>query len=200
MKKILILLIIFLTGCMKYTDLKELSIIKSIGISYNETYTLYTQIYDDIKKDNEPKTKVIKTYGKTIKEVFDNLKLLSDKEIFFSHIDLLVLDKSLTNTNYQEIINYFINNKYFRNDFNVILSEDIYSLLDKTKYNKLEDYINANQETKKIIKTSFDQLINSYLTNKTFTLSLISYQGNIKYLGNYQYQNNKLERLSNEKN
>ena len=47
MKKILILLIIFLTGCMKYTDLKELSIIKSIGISYNETYTLYTQIYDD---------------------------------------------------------------------------------------------------------------------------------------------------------
>ena len=75
MKKIILLfLIIFLTACSKYTDLKDLTIIKSIGIEYTDGYIVYAQIYDEIKKNNDPKTKVIEASGKNINEVFNNLK------------------------------------------------------------------------------------------------------------------------------
>ena len=88
MKKLLfIFIIIFLTGCSKYTDLKDLTIIKSIGIKYEDNYTIYAQVYDEIKKNVDPKTKVIEVNGKNIKEAFDNLKNKVDKEIFLSHID-----------------------------------------------------------------------------------------------------------------
>ena len=134
MKIILIILILLTSGCMKYTDLGKLSIVKNIGISHdNKEYTLYAEIYDEIKKDNDPKTIIIETKGKTINELFINLNLLSQKEIFLSHIDLLILDLNLEEKNYRDIIDYFINNQYLRNDFLCILSSNIELLLKKSQ-------------------------------------------------------------------
>ena len=187
MKKTLIILILFITGCVKYTDLHELSIIKSIGISYNESYTLYSMIYDEIKKDNEPKTIIIETTGKTIKEVFEKLKKESNKELFLSHIDLFLLDVNLNKNNYDEIINYFTNNNEFRNDFYCLFTNEIKSILNNSKYNEIENYLKSNKENKNIIKITFDEVIENYLQNKSFTLSMINYENKIKYQGNYQY-------------
>ena len=126
MKKIIIILFLFTsTACVKYTDLRDLQIIKSIGISYHDTYTIYAEIYDEIKKDNDPKTIFISSSGKTIHEAFENLNLITNKKIFLAHIDLLILDQELNNQNYQEITNYFINNINLRNDFLCIFSKDI---------------------------------------------------------------------------
>ena len=198
MKKLLFIIIILLTGCTKYTDLKDLTIIKSIGIEYNDNYTIYAQIYDDIKKNNEPKTKVIEGYGKTIEDSFNNLKVKANKEIFLSHIDLLILNTNLKDKQYQEIINYFIYNSELRNDFLVILSDDISKLLTDTKYNEIENFIKTNNSIKNIINISFEELANNYLENKYFTISKINYNSYFNYQ-NYYY-NHKLERFINEKN
>lgn len=199
MKKIIFILFLFTTGCMKYTDLSDLQIIKSIGISYNSNYTLYAEIYDEIKKDNEPKTKIISASGKTIDEAFKNISLISNKEIFLSHIDLLILSCELKENNYQEIIKYFINSKELRNDFLCIFSENINDLLNNSRYDEIEEIIKSNNEVKKTINISFDEIINDYLNNSTFTLSMINYNKNIEYQGNYKYINNHLERINNEK-
>jgi len=198
MKKILLLLIIFTTGCIKYTDLGDLSIIKSIGISYHNSYSVYVMVYDDIKKDNEPKTKIIHANGKNLDEVFKKIKLLANKEIFLSHIDLLILDENLNDNNYNEIINYFIMNKNFRNDFLCISSHNTKNILENSNYNEIEDYINSNKEDKNIINITFDELADNYLFNKTFTISMIDYNKAINYLGNYHYNHSKLERINNE--
>ena len=196
MKKILLLIIFITTGCTQYTDLKDLSIIKSIGIEYHDTYTIYAQVYDVINKNNNPTTKIIKAYGKTIKEAFINLKTISNKKLYYSHTDLLIFDTLLQNNNYDEIINYIINNNDFRNDYLVIVSSDVYNTLDNSKYDEIESLIKTNNLTTKI---NFINLINDYINNKAFIISKIDYDNNIVYNGNYKYKNNKLERLNDEK-
>ena len=193
MKKIAIFLLFFITSCTKYTDLNELSIIKSIGIAYENNYTLYAEIYDEIKKDNIPQTKIIKASGKTINKAFQNIQLMTNKDIFFSHIDLLILDINLTDNNYQEIIDFFINNNHFRNDYFCFFSNNIDFLLNNSKYNEIENFLNTNYKNKIIVKKSFDEIINNYLEKKSFTLPLIVYDQQIKYSGNYYFSNDKIE-------
>jgi len=82
MKKVIIIIIaiitlIYVNGGQNYTELNDLAIIKSIGIDYeNNEYTLYAEIIDEITKDNLPKTKVIKSSDKNIKNVFNNITFL----------------------------------------------------------------------------------------------------------------------------
>ncbi len=199
MKKILIIIILLIsTSCIKYNDLNELSIIKSIGISYNNSYTLYAEIYEEIKKDNEPKTRIYELHGETIEETFNKLKSFSNKEIFLSHIDLLILDKNLKDKNYQEIINYTLNNHDFRNDFNCIFSSNIKKLLRNSQYNEIKDFLKSNRESKEIINLSFDEVISNFLNNKSIYLSMINYNRGIKYLNNYKYYHNQIERINYE--
>ena len=199
MKKYLLLIILFLTGCTKYNDLNELAIIKSIGISHNEEYTLFAEIIDEIDKDNNPITKVIETKDKDLNKLFNNIKLLVNKEIYFSHIDLLILDINLNNNDYQKIINYFLEHHEFRNDFLCVLSKDIKNVLENTKYDEIEDLITTNKESKNIIKISFEEIMKNYLDKQVFTISEVSYNEKIVFNGNYKYHNNKLERITNEK-
>ena len=199
MKKIFLLIIlILLTGCTKYNDLNELAIIKSIGISHDNEYTLYAEIIEEIDKDNIPQMKVMETSDKDINKLFDNIKLQINKEIFFSHIDLIILDFNLNNEDYQKIIDYFIKHHEFRNDFLCVLSKDIKKVLENSKYDEIEELITTNKESKNIIKVSFEEVIQKFLDKKIFLLSEVSYKNEIIFIGNYQYQNNKLERMNNE--
>lgn len=153
MKKIFFLItILFFTGCTKYNDLNELAIIKSIGISHNNEYTLYAEIIEEIDKDNNPKMKVIETTSNNIDELFNNIKLLVNKEIYFSHIDLILLDFNLDQKDYQELIHYFLNHNEFRNDFLCVLSKDIKNVLENSEYDEIEELITTNKESKDIIK------------------------------------------------
>ncbi len=201
MKKIIIIVIIlFITGCTTYNELNNLAIIKSIGIEVKDNkYTLYAQIIDEIDKNNNPKTQIIMEEGDNIQELFQNIKIHINKEIYLAHIDLLILNK-IDNTILNNIINYFLNNQSFRNDFLTILSDNINDILEKTKYDEIEKIITTNKDTKKIIKISFEEIIQNYLDKKEFSLSKINYQNKINFEGNYKFLNNKLERINNEKN
>ena len=193
MKKIIIILILLLlTGCNKYTELNELAIIKSIGISKNDNYTLYAEIITDIK-DNEPITEIIEVSDNKIDNLFNKIKLLVNKEIYFSHIDLIILDFNLNNNDYDNLIKYFINHHEFRNDFLTILSSDIKSILDNSKYDEIEELIITNKESKDVIKKTFEELTLEYLDNHEFTLSSIKYEDKIIFDGNYHYKDNKLK-------
>ena len=193
MKKIIIILILLLlTGCNKYTELNELAIIKSIGISKNDNYTLYAEIITDIK-DNEPITEIIEVSDNKIDNLFNKIKLLVNKEIYFSHIDLIILDFNLNNNDYDNLIKYLINHHEFRNDFLTILASDIKSILDNSKYDEIEELIITNKESKDVIKKTFEELIREYLDNHEFTLSSIKYEDKIIFDGNYHYKDDKLK-------
>ncbi len=203
MKKIIIIItfLLFLTtGCKQYNDLNELAIIKSIGIDKKDEYTLYAEIIEKIDKDNNPQTKIIETNGKTMDDLFTNIKTLVNKEIYLSHIDLIILSDSLKNEDYKKIINYFLNHKEFRNDFLCVMSSEIKNVLEKSQYDEIEKLIMTNKESKTIIKINFEEIIKNFLDNKKFIISKVIYdQDEIKFIGNYEYYNNKLERIEDEK-
>ena len=192
MKKIIIFIIlIILTGCSKYNDLNDLAIIKSIGISHDKEYTLYAEIIEEIDKDNNPKMKVIETKDQNLNKLFDNIKLLVNKEIFFSHIDLLLIDFNINNEDLQN---------EFRLDFLCVLSKDIKNVLENSKYDEIENLITTNKESKNIIKISFEEVMKDFLDKDEFYLSEVTYEEEIIFKDNYKYKDNKLERINNEKN
>ena len=196
---IIITLLLFLTGC-NYTELNDLSIIKSIGINYtNNEYTLYASLIDEIDKENKPTIKLIKTNNKDINKCFQELITLSNKDIHYSHIDLLILSTNLTNNELKEIFNYFLTNKEFRNDFTTISSNNINKLLENAKYDEIEQLI-SNNKHKKIIKVDIVTIIKNYYETKSFNLSLLDYENNkVIYKYNIKYKNNIIERINYEK-
>ena len=201
MKKIFLLIILLFTGCTKYSDLNDLAIIKSIGISRNNEYTLYAEIIEEID-NNDPKMQVIKTKAKDISTLFKNIKLQVNKEIFLSHIDLILLDFSLKNDDYNEIIHYFLSNKEFRNDFLCIFSSNIEEVLNNSKYDEIEELIITNQESKNVINISFEEVIKNFLDKHSFSLSSVIYKNNtITFDDNYTFHDNQIERIDDvEKN
>lgn len=205
MKKVIIIIIaiitlIYVNGGQNYTELNDLAIIKSIGITYeNNEYTLYAEIIDEINKDNIPQTKVIKTSNKEIKELFNDIKLLVNKEIYLSHIDLIIISETLKNDNYEEIIDYFLNNKEIRNDFMFIFSNEIEEVLKNSKYDEVEELITTNKDSKNVINITFEEIIKDFLDTKSFKASYITYDEEIKFINNVLYKNNKTERINNDK-
>ena len=186
MKKIYLLLIILITGCTKYNDLSELTIIKSIGISYDNEYYVYAQIIDDNSDINKPKMQVIEGNGKKIQDAFKNIENLINKDIYLSHVDLLVLDNTLNKENYDNIIDFFINNNHFRNDFYCIFSPNPKNALEKSKYDEIETFLKTKNNNQLMI--IFDEIIKEYFNNNTITLPNILYNDTLSYLGKYQYQ------------
>ena len=203
MKKVILIIIsiIILTYVNKgqnYTELNDLAIIKSIGITYKDNkYTIYATIIDEINEDNIPKTKVIKTSNKEVKELFNDIKLLVNKEIYLSHIDLLIISETLKNDNYQEIINYFIENQEIRNDFICIFSNEIEEVLKNSKYDEVEELITTNKDSKNVINITFEEIIKDFLDTKSFKASYITYNKEIRFIDNILYKNNKTERINN---
>lgn len=200
MKKIiLIILFLCLTGC-DYIELNDLSIIKSIGIDYQDNeYILYAEIIDDINKENIPTTKIITAKDQSIKDCFQKLIVLSNKTIHYSHIDLLILSTNLSNDNLKETFNYFLENKSFRNDFMTIASNEIENLINNSEFDEIEELIENNQH-KELINIDIEEVIKKYLDNQCFTLSLLVYEDdNVTYKYNVKYANNKVERIDYEK-
>ena len=96
MKKILILLIIFLTvGCSSYTELNNLGVIHIIGIEkIDNKYQLYASIIKE-KNGDDIQSIISIVDGNTINEAINNLSLNSNKEIYMSHLDTLLINDSL---------------------------------------------------------------------------------------------------------
>lgn len=202
MKKITIIIFIFLlTGCTSYTELNDLAIIKSIGIEYKDKeYILYAEIIDKINQDNLPETKVINVKNKNIQELFSDIKLLVNKEIYLSHIDLIIISETLNNNNFEEIINFFLNNKEIRNDFLCIYATDIEKVLKESDYDEIEEIVSTNKDSKDIINVTFEEIIKDFLDKKKFKVSLFTYDSEIRFIGNILYNDNEIERInSNEK-
>ena len=196
MKKIILILItLLLTGC-EYIELNDLSIIKSIGIDYqNNKYTLYAEIIDEINEENTPTTKVISTSQENIEKCFKELIILSNKTIHYSHIDLLILSTNLENNNLEEIFNYFLKSKNFRNDFLTVASSNVSSLIEDSKYDEVEQLIENNQH-QELINVDIEDVIKDYLDSKSFTLSLLEYENNnVLYKYNVKYQNNEVIKI-----
>lgn len=166
MKKILVIILtlLFCTGCFDYKEINDLAIISAIGIDYeNDEYIITLEILNDqIDKASSKITSYTKTgSGKTPTSAIENAADKLSKELIFNHIKLMILSKSIVETKFDNIIDLFLRNTYFRENFYVISSTDT----------KPEDLLNHTTNEAPIASTAI-----------TDTLESISYSSNTNIL------------------
>ena len=166
MKKLLIILIIItLTGCSSYIELNDLAIINSIGIQKDDNnYKISISLLNEVDKDTlEPSLRLIEINNTNLNLAFEELSLNLNKQIYLSHLNLLVIDDSIKKMEIQEIINYFLNNQDARENFLIVFSNKIEEILTNSKFQEINNLVKINQETtSKVIYTTMYDIIKNF--------------------------------------
>lgn len=127
MKKILILIILLFTctGCYDYKEINDLAIISAIGVDYeSDKYIITLEVLNDQIDKNSSK---ITSYtrigtGDTLTSAIENAADKLAKQPLFNHIKLMVLSDTIVQNKFDNIIDLFLRNTYFRENFYVISS------------------------------------------------------------------------------
>ena len=181
MKKIIFLVIILfsLTGCTSYTELNDLSIVNTLGIDYqdNKYYLTLSVIEDDL--ENDKSIAYFSSSEEDLNEAIKDIYLITNKKLYLSHIDLLILTPNSINNKLNEILDNFLKNNEYRNNFQVVLmnDNDLYTFfekgLDSQAINSLIDInsIETSITSKKELEIFLKEILidnNSYLPTISF--------------------------------
>ena len=124
MKKIIIILLsLFIITSCDYVEINDLVIITGVIIDYkDDMYEITSQI---IENENETKVKVFTTRGTSIEECLKELSKLSNKDLFISHLKVLILTENTINNNndYQD---YFLRESKSKMNFYVYFIDSEY--------------------------------------------------------------------------
>lgn len=129
MKKLLIIpLILLLSGCYNYRELNELAITTGIAIDKEENYKVTIMIANSKKEGSDgsisPQATVYEGNGDTIYEAFKDTSLALSKQIYLSHIDVLVLSEEIVKNNLNDVIDFLFRYPQTRNNFQLVLAKD----------------------------------------------------------------------------
>ena len=167
MKKILLLIsiIFLLAGCYDYTEIDDTSIITGIILDYiDNNYELITEVFENEK---ESKVKIFKTTCKSIDLCLQNISKESNKELFISHLKVLILtDRTIKKD--IKFYDFFLRNSKSKMNFYVYYVSDQYK--DKIFNDKensslyLKDMTDFNiKNSSTSIKLSFTDMIQKKL-------------------------------------
>lgn len=178
-----------LSGCSSYTELNKLGIVSLLGIDYqNEEYHLYINVVEGEQDDGSLQKQYI-TYdatGKSIDEALHFLYLKSDKKIYLSHMDVLVLSEEVINHNLQEVINYLLNHSEIRNNFEIVELSSPMDLLfqEKIDSKEISDLVQMNQEYMGTSSSiTFEHFLEDILIDANSSLPVISFDKELEASG-----------------
>lgn len=209
MRKIKLLMILlpifFITGCTSYIELNELGIVSLLGIDYTENeYHLYINIVEGEQEDGALQKESL-TYhaeGETLDQAFHKLYLKSNKKIYLSHMNTLILSEKAINQKLKEIITYLLGQKEIRNNFQLVqLQSKMETIFNKKiEAKEFNDLIQTNSQYMATTNpVTFESFLEELLIDHNSFLPLVTYQKELEIQGlslikNYQI----LETLSPE--
>ena len=185
MKKLWLLLIMipfFITGCSSYTELNDLGIVSLLGIDYqNNKYQVYVTIIEGKQDDGmlEKEQTYFHAEANTLEESFQKITLQSDKKVYLSHVDCLLITENLIHYQLKDTLFNFLNNNESRNNFNIVFVKENLSLFFKQQVtaeeiNKLIE-INQNQSGT-ITGMDFESFLKNLLIDSNSMIPTISYR------------------------
>ena len=122
MKKILLLFFMILCTSCNYRELNEISIITLLTIDKTEdTYILQSLVMDE----DVDELKRYQGKGKTISNALNDLDLKLNKKIYLGHLKTMIISEDLAKEGLSDILNYFLKNEKIRDNFYLLISEDI---------------------------------------------------------------------------
>ena len=105
MKKLFLILILFsLTGCWNYRELNQLAIATGFAVDYVDNEFEVSVLVSNSQKQNsageesKASTAVYKGRGQTIFEAIKDASMSISKQIYLSHIEILVLSSEIVST------------------------------------------------------------------------------------------------------
>lgn len=129
-KLLIIVLLVFVTGCVNYVELADIEVIENLAIDYEGK--MYKIAVTTVSKDKEKEYKVKKAQGNTLNNAIQNLKMKENKKIYIAHLNLLLLTEDVVESNLDDVIKFFLNNSESRNDFDIAITEGL-DVLDDAK-------------------------------------------------------------------
>lgn len=177
MKKniLLILLIFMLSGCFNYTEINDLELVNGIYMDYKDgNYTMIFNTDEDILSS-----------GKSVSETFRNFEESLSKRAYYAHIKVLIISSNIINEHYDDVMNYILRNNEFRNNFYLVVSNNISNI--KSAY--IKNLISNNSDVitspifKKVLTTYLkdDEVILPFIENDKITGSIVKKKNNIKH-------------------
>lgn len=191
MKKLLLLILLLLcSGCYDYTEPNNTVIVNGIGIDYkdNKYYITYEIIDTKLAKDSEEKHKsyTVNESGTTLVDAMNNIKSRITKEISLSHLDIIIVSKSLLEQGLYTISDYIIRDVDITSNVYLVASSNPKEVLE---CNDAEYPINS-VAIKKVLKLNnykskdqFDyQLSNIISKKKDITIPVIDIKEDISLI------------------
>ncbi|MBR5662427.1 MAG: hypothetical protein IKX00_02105 [Bacilli bacterium] len=159
MKKILLVLIILLLcGCYNYTEINNLVLVNGIFVDYQDG--LYKLKFDA--------DETVESTGLNLSDAFRNFEETISKKPFYAHTKVLIISKEIFINHLNGIIEYFLRNNDFRNNFYLIVSDDI----NDVKSDYIKDIITNNNDV--ITSPLFKKILTNYLDNKEIILPVMT--------------------------
>ena len=131
MKKLMLLLILFLlTGCWNYQELNSLAIATGFAVDIVDDEYEVTVLISNSQKESSSDSKssassaVYKGKGKTIEEAIKDSSMAISKQIYVSHIEVLVLSEEVAKNKILEVVDFFFRYPQTRNEFFVVIAEN----------------------------------------------------------------------------
>ena len=189
MKKIILILIIFiLTGC-NYQEINNLEIATIININYkNNNYIMNIQTINPTNKDNI-NYKYYTSKDKTLTKTYNNILNQTSKQIYIKQLQIIILNENLVKTKLQDTITYLLENTEINKDIyifqtkeeNIINNLDnlnipnqniIDTLKNKNNNQSITPLTTLNEITKKTLNNQTELIIPTLITiNKSLELS-----------------------------
>lgn len=129
MKKIILicLLVLTTTGCWNYRELNDYAIATGMAIDYKDDKYEVTLLFSNGKKE-EDKTStqitVATDTGKTIYEAIKNISLSVPKEIYLSHLSVVIISDTLAKEGITPTLDFLLRDPQSHQNFYFIVSKD----------------------------------------------------------------------------
>lgn len=148
MKKLLIMLtfILFLTGCWNYRELNDYAIATGMAIDYEDGEYEVSLLFANgsNKEDEDTQVTVTSEKGKTIYEAIKNISLSMPKEIYISHLSVIVFSEDMAKNGLRPALDFLLRDPQSHQNFYLIVAKDTKAKDTLTILTPLADYPSQN--------------------------------------------------------
>ena len=175
---IAILIVCSLTGCSNTPELGELHVVTGIFLDYSPSQKMYQLILEiaelnDYESKKSISQKLLKAKGSSIETAFSQMHQISEKELYFSHAELILLGSGFQKISLKPLVHYLINHPSIPSDITLCMAKNEIFSTPKTPPDSLFEPLSHLLERKgKKYQTKLYSLYQK--DGKTFSLPLIS--------------------------
>ena len=123
---IILLNLLFATGCWNYREVDRLSIVAGVAIDkgVNNQYKMTVEIIQiSSGKDAKMTSKIITAEGKTMFDAARNIISLTGRKLYWSHSEVIILSKEIASEGVTKAIEWYNRDSETRTDISILISE-----------------------------------------------------------------------------